>query len=469
MRLLIGGVHSGVGKTTLVSGLVRALSRRGLTVQPFKVGPDYIDPSYLTLAAGRVCRNLDSWMVPPERIPALFNQAAKDADIAVIEGVMGLFDGLNYSEDSGSSAQVARLIQAPSVLILDAAKAARSVAATALGFMQFDPQLNLAGFIINYAAGASHGAGVAQAVQANTHRPVFGWLPYNPDLKIPERHLGLVPTLESGPWLEFLDRAADFVEQYLDVNALLAVAAEAPALPETQSAILKAFPGLPAQEDAVNAPLIAVARDEAFNFIYEDNLDLLKAAGARVKFFSPLNDAALPAGCDGVFLSGGFPEMFAARLSANTSLQISTKFAYAQQIPIYAECGGLMALTQSITDLQGQTYPMFGLLPGRSEMTPRLNMGYRLVTPNAPSWLFPVAENLRCHEFHYSTWLNRPLDLPPAYLIQNRLTGEAPVAEGACIGSLWASYIHLHFWSAPHIALNFVSACRKNKERRHDA
>jgi cobyrinic acid a,c-diamide synthase len=458
MRIVIGGTQSGVGKTTIVAGLIAALHRRGLFVQPFKVGPDYIDPSYHTLAAGRPCRNLDTWMIPPERLRALFLHHAQTADISVIEGVMGLFDGQNYLDDTGSTAQVAKLTGSPVILILHAAKAARSVAATALGFRHFDPDLPLAGFIVNYVAGESHGQGVAGAIERATGLPVLGWLPRNPNLEIPERHLGLVPTAEPGRWQGFIDAAANHISRYLNLDHLLDIARQAqPAPTENLLADLQrewatdVFPG----------PVIAVARDEAFNFIYEENIDLLRAAGAEIVFFSPLEDDALPAGTRGVILSGGFPEMYAEKLSANTGMRQALQTAHAQGLPIYAECGGLMTLTQSIVDLDGREHVMWGLLPGRSVMTKKLNMGYRVAQAADDSWLMQRGEQVRGHEFHYSTWENRPDDLPSAYtLIPPNGQGETR-PEGACLGSLWASYVHLPFWNKPELALRFVKRCRE--------
>jgi cobyrinic acid a,c-diamide synthase len=458
MRVLIAGVQSGVGKTTLVAGLIAALRRRGLSVQPFKVGPDYIDPSYHTLAAGRVCRNLDTWMIPPQRLSGLFRRQVQGADIAVIEGVMGLFDGQNYLDDTGSTAEVAKLTGSPVILVIDAAKMARSAAAVALGYQKFDPQLNLAGFLINSVGGEAHGQGVASAVEQATGLPVLGWLPHNPRLEIPERHLGLVPTAEPGAWQEFINAAADHISAHVDLERLLAVARDAAPLPDEDPLAALAAQWQPLPPDS---PVIAVARDEAFNFTYEENLELLQAAGAQIAFFSPLRDSQLPQGTCGVMLSGGFPEMFARQLSANAAMRAALHNAREQDMPIYAECGGLMALTQSITDLEGREYPMFGLLPGRSVMTQRLTMGYRLARAARDTWLIGPDEEVRGHEFHYSAWVDRPEDLPAAFqLIPPRELSASPQMEGVCSGSLWASYVHLPFWTRPELALRFVNRCR---------
>jgi cobyrinic acid a,c-diamide synthase len=447
MQIVIGGASSGVGKTTITTGLIATLRQRGLSVQPFKVGPDYIDPSYLSLAAGRPCYNLDTWLVSPEQMKALYHHNAGPADIAVIEGVMGLFDGQNYADDSGSTAQVAKLLNAPVVLVIDASNSARSAAAVALGFQHFDPHLKLAGFLINDVSGASHGEGVAQAVKQATGLPVLGWLPRDPALSVPERHLGLVPTLEPGPWLEWIAAARRHVEKYIDIDQLIETARGAEEVNETDNPA-------PQEKAALGTrPVIAVARDEAFNFIYPENLDLLRAAGAQIAFFSPLCDDHLPQGAAGIVLSGGFPEMVAEKMAQNAGLREELRSAFNSGKPIYAECGGLMALTQSIVDLQGREHRAFGLLPGRAMMSRQLTLGYRSAQAACDSWLMRAGEIVHAHEFHNSVWEGRPDDLHAAYTLAD---GKP---EGAAVGSLWASYLHLSFWSRPELAKRFTACC----------
>ena len=464
MRIVIGGVQSGVGKTTITAGLIAAFRNQGLSVQPFKVGPDYIDPTYHTLAAGHPCRNLNTWMISPERLKALFHHHAKHADISIIEGVMGLFDGQNYLNDTGSTAQVAKLTDSPVILVIDAGKIARSAAATALGFKQFDPELRLAGFIINHVAGENHGQGVTDAIKQATGLPVLGYLPRNPKLEIPERHLGLVPTAEPGRWQDFIDSAAEHISRHINLNTLIKIAREAP--PHSAENL---FANLKSQRlsGSNHSPLIAVARDEAFNFIYEENLDLLRAAGADITFFSPLRDTELPPNTNGIILSGGFPEVYAEKISVNTGMRRALQNAQARSLPIYAECGGLMALTQSITDLQGREYPMFGLLPGRSVMTQKLNMGYRQAQAVVDSWFMQCGEEVRGHEFHYSVWEGRPKDITPAYIILPSNGHDQKHPEGVCMGSLWASYVHLPFWTKPELALRFVERCAEANKVGH--
>ncbi len=453
-RLVIAGTQSGVGKTTLTAGIITALRRRGLTVQPFKVGPDYIDPTYHTLAAGRTCRNLDTWMVPPECVRSLF---AAPPTLPTWRLSKGSWDYLT----------------APAMTTRPAApprwrsswrrrwswswmrRRWRSAAAAALGYQRFDDGLTLGGFIVNRAAGAEHGRGVASAIAKATGLPVLGWLPRAAALHVPERHLGLVPTREPGRWLEFTQAAGDCVAQHLDIDGLLAIARR----PDFQSS--HALAGLeirPTFPMTRAGPVIAVARDEAFHFTYEDNLDLLRAAGAEIAFFSPLRDAALPAGTACVILSGGFPEIYAERLAANHALHAALHMAHRQGMPIYAECGGLMYLTQAIIDGNRQRHTVVGLLPGQSVMTGRLTLGYRLAQAANSSWLCPAGGRLRGHEFHYSAWEDRPAEPPPAWLLLPRSGEGEPRPEGACVGSLWASYVHLHFGAEPMLAENFVRA-----------
>jgi cobyrinic acid a,c-diamide synthase len=477
-KILVAGTNSGVGKTTITLGLIAALRRQGRRVQPFKAGPDYIDPTYHTLAAGRPCRNIDTWMVPPDRAVALFNQASQDSDIAVIEGVMGVFDGFSYETEEGSSAQIAKLVGAPVLLILDVGKMARSAGAIASGYAKFDPNLNLAGFILNRCGSAGHYQGIKLAVEQATTLPVLGWLPKDAGLHIPERHLGLVPTDERGELTTFITHAAGIVDQYFDLDQILTIAktdSKQPAHQNSQATptttnhhlpIANPKPVLSAVEVAniqkpksLPSPTIAVARDAAFSFYYEDNLDLLRESQADITFFSPLADDDLPPDTSGIYIGGGFPEMHAAQLAANTSLKDALRRANAANIPIYAECGGFMYLTEAIIDLEDQRHPMVGLVPGLTRMQPRLmSLGYRVVESPTGNFLLPQGETTRGHEFHWSKWEN-PGD-SPAWHIQPRRGSDTPRPDGYVNGSLVASYVHLHFAHNLQLARNFVEACR---------
>jgi cobyrinic acid a,c-diamide synthase len=448
-RVVVAAPASGSGKSTVATGLMAALAR-DYVVHGFKVGPDYIDPMYHTAATGRPSRNLDTWMVDPDQVSATFARAAAGVDVAIIEGVMGLFDGYGASTDLGSTAEVAKLLGAPVLLVLDVGKMSRSAGAMALGYRDFDPELNVAGVVCNRVSSDRHAAWVTQAVQG-VGLPVLGCLPKSPDLHIPERHLGLHTAVERQAEVKaFLDRAVELVVEQIDLEAVWEMARSAPPLQVDDP------PGIPG---AASAPLVrlAVARDEAFCFYYEDNLDLLQAAGAEIAFFSPLRDEALPRGTAGIYLGGGYPELYGAELAANGPIREAIRAAHAASMPIYAECGGLMVLTQSLTDLQGTTYPMVGLLPGRSQMRERLTMGYRQVTALRDCLLLGQGESTRGHEFHYSDWVER-WPLPQAYQIAPR-QGEEAWAEGVAQGNLLASYVHLHFGARPDLARNFVRAC----------
>jgi len=460
-RILIAGTNSGVGKTTITMGLIAALKQRGLVVQPFKAGPDYIDPTYHTLAAGRPCRNIDTWMVPPERAFALFQQATQPADMAVIEGVMGLFDGFSYTAETGSTAEISKLMNAPVLLVLDVGKMARSAGALALGYTQFDAKLKVSGFILNNVGSENHFQGVKLAVEQATGVPVLGGLPKHTPLHIPERHLGLVPTNERGQLTEFINHAATVINQQLDIDRLLHITETAPPLPLGAE---EKFPPLRGTKGGKNAPHIAIARDEAFSFYYEDNLDLLRRAGAELIFFSPLHDDDLPPGINGLYIGGGFPEVYAESLAANlqqSALKQSLHQAYIDGMPIYAECGGLMYLSQTIVDLAGQDHPMVGLIPGVTEMQPRLtSLGYRLVESPTDNFLLPAGATTRGHEFHWSRWQIEG-DHPPAWQIQPRRQTSAVRPDGYARRNLIASYVHLHFAHDLQLAANFVRACRQ--------
>ncbi len=449
-RLLIAGAASGVGKTTLATGLLAAFRRRGLAVRPFKAGPDYLDPTYHALAAGAPGRNLDSWLVPHDRLRALFAAATADADLAIVEGVMGLYDGAEYLHDVGSTAELAKLLNIPTILVLDVRAQARSAAATALGFRQLDPTVPLVGVICNRVGSAGHYAGVKAAIEAVTGLPVLGGLPRLAAGAIPERHLGLVRADEGDRGAALVDALADAVEAHCDFDALLTLAGAAPPLVDAREQ-------LPAPIDGPR-PAIAYARDAAFSFYYAENLDLLRHCGADLRPFSPLADAALPPGTAAVYLGGGYPELHAAELAANRPLHAALRSAIDGGMPCYAECGGLMYLTGGLTDAEGRHHAMVGALPGRSVLCRRRShLGYATVRALADTPLMRAGEAMRGHEFHYSTWENVPADTPHAYHVAPR-RDSPPRPEGYARGNLLASYVHLHFWSEPLLARRFVAA-----------
>lgn len=454
-RLVIAAPHSHAGKTTITLALMAALSRRGLQVAPFKVGPDYIDPQLHQRAAGRASYNLDTYLVPPDRVQETFAHAAHDADIAIIEGVMGLFDGSSPTSRVGSTAEVASLLQAPIVFVVDASGMAASVGALVRGFRTYDPEAWVAGVILNRLGGEGHYRYLLPAL-AQEGVEVLGYLPKQMDVEIPERHLGLLPASEADRVTPLLDRLSDLVEQHVDVDRTIALARTAPAWAPTR---VSKSPSPSA------APRIRVAwaQDEVFHFTYQENLDLLSAAGAEIVMFSPLRDAALPEAIDAVWLGGGFPELYAEALAANTSMRQAMRAAGESGLPIYAECGGLMYLCDWLEDQQGQRYPQAGLISGGTRMTDRLQQfGYAQATFLHDTLLGPAGTTVRGHRFHYSVYEPGPSPPACAYQMTRHRTGETH-PEGFCHGNVLATYFHIHLGSQPQMATSLVDFCCRRR------
>jgi cobyrinic acid a,c-diamide synthase len=423
-RIVIAGTSSGAGKTTVASGLIAALAKRGDKPAPFKVGPDFIDPSYHALAAGRPGRNLDAFLSGPELIAPLFKHGSQGANVAVIEGVMGLYDGASGRGELASTAHVAKLLHAPVVLVVDAAAMARSVAAIVHGYRTFDPDVNVAGVILNRVGSEAHAALLREALPDIA---VLGALPRDAELEVPERHLGLVPVAERASRARgVIDRLAASVEAHCDIDALVSLARSAPPV---------AGPAWSPERVSRTSARIAIARGPAFSFHYEENLELLRATGAELHPFDPLHDT-LPES-DALILAGGFPEVFGAELSANTRLR--------EQIaaftgPVLAECGGLLYLAN---DLDG--IPMCGVIDAGATMTSRLKLGYREVTAIEDHPVWPAGTTVRGHEFHYST-------VTPG--------GEAWTRTGGHVrGNVHAAYLHTHWAATPEVAQRLVGAC----------
>ncbi len=447
-RILLAGVTSGCGKTIAVSAILRALQARGLRAQPFKTGPDYIDPSYHSCAAGLPSRTLDAWLLPSAALRELFARAAAAADLSVIEGMMGFYDGRDDT-DAGSSAELAKLLETPVILMIDAGKTSRTAAAVALGCQRYDPQVKLAGFILNRVAGDLHYRWCAGPITDATGLPVLGYLPEEPSFALPERHLGLVPMAEGRIAEELFVSLARQAEQTVDLDGVLKVARSAPPLAEEASGLFPAKP-VPARAR------IALARDEAFSFYYEDTLDLLRAWGADLAAFSPLADTDLPAGTSGVYIGGGFPELYARQLSTNRPLLNALRGAAERGLPVYAECGGLMYLCEGIVDLEGARHRMAGLIGGWSTLDgSRLSIGYRDATALRSSFLLSAGERVRGHEFHWSQMREPVPEESAAY----RFDGVQGRCEGYASGGILATYLHLHFGADARLAPRFVSAC----------
>ncbi len=451
-RLLIAGTHSGVGKTTVTVGLIQALRRKGWVVQPFKAGPDYVDPGYLTAAAGRACRNLDAWLVPPDRLPAVFQSGCRDAGIGIVEGVMGLYDGASATGDEGSTAELAKLLRCPVILVVDAGAISRSAAAVMRGFLEMDRKVQIRGCIVNRLSGPGHYRLVREAIERLTGIPVVGWLPREERLQLPERHLGLVPRQESGAWEKVLGPLNRHVQKEWDLAAIRRIAQRAEPLSFDELRMSGKVP-------------IAVAQDEAFHFYYPENLELLQGLGAEVVPFSPLRDAALPKRAGALYLGGGFPEIFARELAKNRPMRQAIRRAVAAGMPTYAECGGLMVLTQSIQDGKGRRHAMVGVIPGTVRMTDRLqNFGYKRLRARKNSLLARKGEQARGHEFHHSVWSGGSASSASAYEAAS-VSGRSKRLEGYARQNLLASYVHLHFSSQPRWAQRFVEAARHFQER----
>ena len=446
--VVIAGVRSGVGKTTIATGIMGALTRRGYTVQPFKAGPDYIDPSYHQVACGVPSRNLDTWLLPHATVVELYGKASSRRQISVIEGVMGLFDGHSSLDEEGSTAQLAKLLNAPVILVADASKVARSVAAEVLGYQQFDPDLNVAGVILNGVGSDRHLEFCKPQIEATTGLPVLGYLPRRSEFEQPERHLGLIPTVEGTVANQWYGALIAQIEETIDVGLVAEMARQcSPPVPDPQ-----VYP----QELQPRRAIIAVAQDKAFNFYYQDSLDLLDAWGADLVPFSPLEDESLPEGAGGVYLGGGFPEMFAAELSANRPMLESIRKAAARGIPVYGECGGLMYLGRSLTGFDGEAHSMAGLVPAVSAMSEsRLSLGYREIEARDEGPLLSAGQQVRGHEFHWSTLERPPQESESVYRVVNQ--GDRP--DGFRSGSVWATYVHVHLGSARGLAPRFVQTC----------
>jgi cobyrinic acid a,c-diamide synthase len=440
--VVIAGTHSGVGKTSITLGLIGALRNRGLRVQPFKVGPDFIDPLHHSHASGRAGLNLDGWMLTPGANRQRFARFTADADVAVIEGVMGVFDGSDAKSDRGSTAEMAKLLGLPVVLVIDASAMARSAAALIHGFVSFDADLRVAGVILNNVGGQVHADMVRDAVDGAV--PILGALERDAELVMPERHLGLHLPHEAR--VDYVGRLASLIETHVDLDQLL-----------SRNTIERSAPGEPppslASEPTVR---IGVARDEAFCFYYADNLELLEAAGAQLIEFSPIRDP-LPAGLDGLYLGGGYPELHAGELVGNRPTRDAIREFAASGRPVYAECGGLMYLAETL-ELNGDSYPFCGVLPFSTRMPAPLQIAY--VEIETTGGLFGADHRARGHLFHHS---EIGADVPANQFYKLR-TSRGDASEGGYGGdNLLASYAHVHFASDPSLAAAFVDRCNASQ------
>jgi cobyrinic acid a,c-diamide synthase len=450
---MLAGPASGVGKTTVTLSLMAALRKRGLTVQPFKCGPDFIDGGHHTRVCGRTSRNLDGWMLSIDTNREIFSRSASGADICVVEGMMGLFDGASAKSDKGSSAEIAKWIKLPVVLVVDASSMVRSAAALVHGFETFDPRLIIAGVIFNNVGGAAHYQMLKDALEKSTKAIPLGYLPHDKRIHIPERYLGLFTAGEDCLSDSKLSLLSELAQAGIDCDGLLECAT-------CISPELNAAQRCDASHKG-NAIRLGVARDKAFCFYYEDNLDALRSAGAEIVEFSPLADTCLPTDLDGLYFGGGYPELYAKRLTENRQMLASIKGAAETGLPIYAECGGLMYFAREILTKDGDAFPMASVLPLRVQMTDRLvDFGYTEVSFTSDCVLGSAGTKARGHSFHCSSIIDAAPNIERIYRSRRSMTSREE-SEGLRVNNVLASYIHLHFLSSPGMADAFV----KNVER----
>jgi len=456
--IIIAAPHSGSGKTTITLGLMECFKRRGLRIAPFKVGPDFIDPGYHRLVCGRPSINLDGWICSPEFVRETFAYHSEGADIAVIEGVMGLFDGISGMSDQGSTAHIARITGSPVILVVDARSQARSAAALIKGFAEFDPRVRVAGVIFNNVASEGHARLLREALETlDTDTRALGFIPKDERLHIPSRHLGLLTAGENPLSGEFLDHLAEVIKDHVDLGLLWSTGG---LCPTDQLLPFDEAPGVTMGGEPVR---IAVARDEAFSFVYEDNLRLLRDAGADLVPFSPLRDERLPGDIGGIYLPGGYPEVFADTLEDNRAIKGEIRNAVEAGMPVYAECGGFIYLTEGVVDTKNEMesfHELLGIFPVTTRMrTRRKALGYREVKLTHDALLGPPGTIARGHEFHYSEMGEMPSTVKRLYHVHK--SGVDLGAEGYSYKSCLASYVHLHFGSSPGMARSFVDNCRK--------
>jgi cobyrinic acid a,c-diamide synthase len=443
--IIIAGTSSGCGKTSVALGLMKAFARKGLVVQGFKSGPDFIDPGLHRLATGLPSHNLDGWMLSADEIHRVFRRNHEGCDLSIIEGAMGLFDGIGAVSEEGSSAQLAKILGVPVMLVVNARGMARSAAALVKGYAEFDPELRLDSVLFNMTGSPAHGQILAQAMDGRGVK-VLGSLQRQADLPLPSRHLGLVTADDLDRREERLNALADWVERCIDLDAFLE------ALPECN---------LPSLSDGgVRMPEIRIgyARDRAFCFYYEENLRMLRQAGAELVPFSPLHDTNLPPALKGLYLGGGYPELHAAELASNTAMRGKIRDFCQSGKPVYAECGGFMYLMKSLRTRDGREHPMAGVFDFSCHMEGRHQaLGYREISLTAPSLLGASGEKARGHEFHYSQMAGS--DPAAAQVYEARDRNGKSSAGGYLKGNCLGSYVHLHFGSNPIMAERFAGAC----------
>lgn len=457
-RIVIAATNSGAGKTSISLGVTRALVRRGLKVRTFKVGPDFLDPTYLSMASGRTCYNLDSWMMGKDYLPKLFARTTQNADIAIIEGVMGLYDGESPTSLEGSTAEVADILSAPITLILNARGLSRSFAAMVKGFACFEDNVNVSAVIANHCGSDRHKKWLAESLAAIELPEMIGAIERQSFPKLPSRHLGLVTADREILKAEVIDKLADICEQNIDIDALIELASKASAIDVENEQVT----------NSAKSVRLGIARDAAFHFYYPDNLEALQRHGCELIGFSPINDASLPADLDGLYIGGGYPEEFAKELSVNEKMHNSIAEFAGSNKPIYAECGGLMFLGNKLITVNAKECPMVGLLDITTKMLDRFKtLGYVQVDLLQNSLWGTKDTRIRGHEFHYSE-ITGPLEnnsgLQKIYSVKRRSGSESSI-EGFQKQNILASYMHLHFASQPQTVKNFIKTMETSRDK----
>ncbi len=452
-KILIAGTNSGVGKTTISLGIMQAITKRNMKVQPYKVGPDYIDPSYHTFITNRYSRNLDSYMLDDEKIKYVFNKSSQDADISIVEGVMGLFDGIGIDLDNCTSSHTSKILKAPVILVINGKAMAASSAAMVLGYKQIDKDVDIKGVIVNNVKTKTHYEIIKQSIETYCDVEVLGYFPPNDEFSLDSRHLGLVPSVEIDCLKTKFDNLADEIEKYIDIDRILEIS-------QTEE-VESDFDLLPfIKENKLENKTIAIAYDKAFNFYYRENIELLQGLGLNVKYFSPLKGKEVP-NCDYIYIGGGFPEIFAKELELNESMRQSIKKAHENNIPIYAECGGLMYLGEKLIDQENKECSMVGILKGYSEMTPSLKrFGYCYGISKVETILSKKGEIIKGHEFHHSVFQTKE---ECAYTMRKERDKKI-VDEwegGYSKNNTLATYLHTHFYNNLDCIKNFLEKGNK--------
>jgi cobyrinic acid a,c-diamide synthase len=458
---MVAGTHSGAGKTSVTLGLARSFAQRGLSVQAFKCGPDFLDPTYLEQATGRPCYNLDPWMSPASYLKKLFEQKSRDADLVIIEGAMGLFDGPETTNNQGSAAHIASLLDVPILLVCDARGVARSVAALVHGFTTFEPGIQIAGVVANHCGSKKHARMLAEALQSAGQPALLGALLHNSLPPLKSRPLGLVTASCRFDNQELLNDLAKGTQASLSLDAILSLADPGgrrnPAREQNVG---------PTHSVSGNPVRLGLARDKAFHFYYPDNLESLERAGCQIVEFSPVSDPLLPTDLDGLYFGGGYPEEASLELSGNASMLASIRDFQRLKKPIYAECGGLLYLSQGVENTNRQRTAMVGLLPFWTRMSKRFQrLGYVEVTLQADSLWGGPGQRIRGHEFHYSTALlenQAPSDWDCVYALRYNRQGQV-ACEGFQQGNVLASYVHLHWAAHPEAIAHFVKRLKGAK------